>query len=437
MPFGYSPELQAYNTGLGGALGQRKAQLGEVMGILQLQGALMQQQQGEVVRNILQRSTSLEAAIPELMRAGPLGIQAAQRLSSIQENQSQAPLRAAQTAEALRRSRDLATQGAARGQLAGLLSTGGFMGNAENPSVSPPTGIMMDENAARQAAMSADAAGQPVSINVPNPRNVQALSVLADPSHAIPELLRGNRPQNVSPLARLIAERDALPTGDPRRAAYDDAITKQSTHQAPVNIYSGSLTAGVDDKGNPVFVQPSGRPDTPPRVVTGVRPPPPPADKRAERELVETATTIESVRARVSRMSSLIQQNQAVVGPAGMARRYGEAAMGIVPGAGNMPTPALDYENEKNLMIADVRKLIEKDPNLSNQERETLSRTLGGGTLQTPGSAVRTLNNVLNFIEGKKLRGLPRAPAVGTIDQGYRFKGGNPADRGNWESVNP
>ena len=68
------------------------------------------------------------------------------------------------------------------------------MWNAENPSVSPPTGIMMDENAARQAAIAADAAGQPVSINVPNPRNVQALSVLADPSHAITELLRQQRP---------------------------------------------------------------------------------------------------------------------------------------------------------------------------------------------------------------------------------------------------
>jgi len=27
------------------------------------------------------------------------------------------------------------------------------------------------------------------------------------------------------------------------------------------------------------------------------------------------------------------------------------------------------------------------------------------------------------------------APAVGTIMQGYRFKGGNPADKNNWEKV--
>jgi hypothetical protein len=27
------------------------------------------------------------------------------------------------------------------------------------------------------------------------------------------------------------------------------------------------------------------------------------------------------------------------------------------------------------------------------------------------------------------------APAVGTVMQGYRFKGGNPADKNNWEKV--
>ena len=29
----------------------------------------------------------------------------------------------------------------------------------------------------------------------------------------------------------------------------------------------------------------------------------------------------------------------------------------------------------------------------------------------------------------------PKAPAVGTEKDGYRFKGGNPADQNNWEKV--
>ena len=40
-----------------------------------------------------------------------------------------------------------------------------------------------------------------------------------------------------------------------------------------VQIYSGSLTPGVDASGNPVFVQPSGREGVQPRVVEGVFPP--------------------------------------------------------------------------------------------------------------------------------------------------------------------
>jgi hypothetical protein len=29
----------------------------------------------------------------------------------------------------------------------------------------------------------------------------------------------------------------------------------------------------------------------------------------------------------------------------------------------------------------------------------------------------------------------PKPPAVGTVQDGYRFKGGNPADQKNWEKV--
>ena len=168
----------------------------------------------------------------------------------------------------------------------------------------------------------------------------------------------------------------------------------------------------------------------------GDAPPKPPnaAAVKASDEASKEQATVESVRQRVNKMSSLIQGNTGIVGPAGVARRVGEAAAGVV--APGVPTPAIDYENEKNLLLADVRKLVEKDPNLSNQERETLSRTLGGGTMQTPGSAIRTLNNVIGFIENKKLRGpsrRPAAPAVGSVVSGYKFRGGDPAQESNWE----
>jgi hypothetical protein len=39
-----------------------------------------------------------------------------------------------------------------------------------------------------------------------------------------------------SPLSRLMAERDALPPGDPRRAAYDAAIAKETTRAEPTRV---------------------------------------------------------------------------------------------------------------------------------------------------------------------------------------------------------
>jgi hypothetical protein len=97
----------------------------------------------------------------------------------------------------------------------------------------------------------------------------------------------------------------------------------------------------------------------------------------------------------------------------------------------------LDYQNNLRLLLADVRKVVEKDPNLSNQERQALYESLGGGTFQTPGSALRALNNVMEFVERKKLTGPSsrRGPVVGTLQQGYRFKGGDPASPQSWEKV--
>ena len=231
-----------------------------------------------------------------------------------------------------------------------------------------------------------------------------------------------------------------------REQAAQNRITKEEADRREATMRDGMarLAASLRQPVAPTITEVAD-PADPTRAIkidarTGAKigdaPPKPPtaAAVKASDEASKEQATVESVRQRVNKMSSLIQGNTGVVGPAGVARRVGEAAVGVV--APGVPTPAIDYENEKNLLLADVRKLVEKDPNLSNQERETLSRTLGGGTMQTPGSAIRTLNNVLGFIENKKLRGpsrRPAPPAVGSVVSGYKFKGGDPSQESNWE----
>jgi hypothetical protein len=50
------------------------------------------------------------------------------------------------------------------------------------------------------------------------------------------------------------------------------------------------------------------------------------------------------------------------------------------------------------------------------------------------------LNNLENMLTGKGkptsgTPAAPKAPAVGTVQNGYKFKGGDPANQNNWEKV--
>jgi hypothetical protein len=414
---------QRIAPGLDGFLAQRRdaaaeqqAEMQGIMGFLRLKQA-----QEEAAQRAQMQPLQME-----LIRAQIAERQAASQ-SAPARAQMEMELKRAQLEKAQREGQQAQVQQQAQMGLAGLLG-GNFAPNL--------TGVMTDENQAREAAIAADRSGQQVNIGVPNPANVQALSVLANPQRAIPELLKQQRPQtaNESPIARVMRERASLPPGDPRGPLMDKYIEKLSSHQPGVAVYSGSLTPGVDAQGNPVFVQPSNREGVEPRVVQGVRPMPKPADEKAAQAEREAQATVESVRTRIQQMSQQLQQNPALVGPGGIARRTFEAGAGVV--APSIQTPALDYQNNLRLLLADVRKVVEKDPNLSNQERQALYESLGGGTFQTPGSALRALNNVMEFVERKKLTGPSRrGPAVGTMQQGYRFKGGDPASPQSWEKV--
>jgi hypothetical protein len=413
---------QRIAPGLDGFLAQRRDAAAEqqtemqgIMGFLRLKQA-----QEEAAQRAQMQPLQME-----LIRAQIAERQAASQ-SAPARAQMEMELKRAQLEKAQREGQQAQVQQQAQMGLAGLLG-GNFAPNL--------TGVMTDENQAREAAIAADRSGQQVNIGVPNPANVQALSVLANPQRAIPELLKQQRPQttNESPIARVMRERASLPPGDPRGPMMDKYIEKLSSHQPGVAVYSGSLTPGVDAQGNPVFVQPSNREGVEPRVVQGVRPMPKPADEKAAQAEREAQATVESVRIRIQQMSQQLQQNPALVGPGGIARRTFEAGAGVV--APSIQTPALDYQNNLRLLLADVRKVVEKDPNLSNQERQALYESLGGGTFQTPGSALRALNNVMEFVERKKLTPSRRGPAVGTMQQGYRFKGGDPASPQSWEKV--
>jgi hypothetical protein len=123
----------------------------------------------------------------------------------------------------------------------------------------------------------------------------------------VPPAARPVQPPAPPQLVQLITTRDALPQGHPNRAILDKAIEKLSTHQAPVNVYSGSLTAGVDAEGNPVFVQPSGQPGVAPRIVRGVRPPPKDATQKLPAEIQRMTIGLNSLESGLDAYEKLLE----------------------------------------------------------------------------------------------------------------------------------
>jgi hypothetical protein len=257
MPY----QIGSAPPGLRGYLMSRQNQAAE--GQTEMQGLLGMLRLKQAQEEAAQRA-QMQPLQMELMKAQvEAQRQAAQ--AAPQKAAMEAALKQAQLEKAQREGRQAQVQQQAQMGLAGLLG-GNFAPNL--------TGVMTDENQAREAAIAADRAGQQVNIGVPNPANVQALSVLANPQRAIPELLKQQRPQtaNESPIARVMRERAALPPGDPRGPLMDKYIEKLSSHQPGVNVYSSSLQPAQDAQGNPVLVQPSGREDVPPRVIPGLSP---------------------------------------------------------------------------------------------------------------------------------------------------------------------
>lgn len=208
------------------------------------------------------------------------------------------------------------------------------------------------------------------------------------------------------------------PEGHPVRAQIEARIKMLQERPAGTTINmpsSSDLMKGEDGRFYRVRIGKDGKSDAIPMQAGDMqlRPPESAATAKAEEEKVAEGQTLESVRTRIAKMASLIQGGGmagGVVGPLGMASRVGETAVGTVqPGT---PTPALDYQNELRLLLSDVRKMVEKDPNLSKDEREAMYEALGGGIMQTPGSAIRALNNIVSHVESKQRIGAGRGTGI-------------------------
>ncbi len=111
-----------------------------------------------------------------------------------------------------------------------------------------------------------------------------------------------------------------------------------------------------------------------------------------------------------------------------------------------------DTQMTKLRKLAEVRQIIEKglEPNLSNpripkEQKDMVRKIISDVTAAVPythseitkfqqqGSPQVTIQD---FAKSKGLGGAPaKGPAIGTVEGGHRFKGGNPADPNSWEKI--
>jgi hypothetical protein len=190
----------------------------------------------------------------------------------------------------------------------------------------------------------------------------------------------------------------------------------------------GSSDTVQDDSGNFYKLQIGKDGKTrivPMRTETGapLRPPQTPSERNAGQAAQQALTDIAEIERLGGELDALVRQNQGlvsgVVGPQGVVGRATELVTGAVGG----DTPALDFRNKSKLFLSSVRKMVEKDPNLSNEERKSLTEATGDGFWQTGASSIRARQDVMNYVKTKRISGLkPTIPPAGerVKDQVYQ-----------------
>ncbi len=217
-----------------------------------------------------------------------------------------------------------------------------------------------------------------------------------------------------------------------------------AAHSPAVNVYSGSLTPGIDTAtGKPIYVQGSGRPDVPPRKVEGVVPPEAAGVRKEDQKKAEDAATYHSIDKQITELADIVSKTQGkftgATGIGGLIRRTGETIVGNVVNP-DIPTPALDAAAKKELLVANLRKKM-ADANMSKADKEALDTAMGGITSMsaTKGSTLRALENLRGFVRDKYLMN-PRTGKGGgdkfEVGKVYKDSQGNRAKylgSGKWE----
>jgi hypothetical protein len=202
------------------------------------------------------------------------------------------------------------------------------------------------------------------------------------------------------------------------------------------------MVPGVDAQGNPVFAQPSSRPDVAPRIVDNVFP----APKQSKSQGPSIVGEYEAADQIIEKMMVGVRKGGkfGAVGLPGVASQVYETVTGTVNP--NAETPAIDLRSDKEALLDKMKALaVRKDSNVSNKDVERYEAILGlDKQLTTPGAVMRALNNVREDLRRRRINLSPEAarrPSAAKeqfeVGKVYQDGSGNKAvykGNGQWES---
>lgn len=246
-------------------------------------------------------------------------------------------------------------------------------------------------------------------------------------------------------VARMVAA-GIDPASPQGRAMLMDKLRKDSTHQPPVSVSYGAPVSGIDDKGNPVFFQPAKAGGTP-AIIPGVRPksddekPLTDAQSKAllfASRMLSADKTLGELSRKGTQVSVPGSTNNGAIGSAvNMAlpaeqqqlaqakRDFVNAVLRRESGAVISPDEFSNADKQYFPQPGDSRQVIE-------QKARNRRVAIEGMRTEVPKARQSEVDRVSNSGQTPEAA-QPGAPKAGDVVDGYRFKGGNPADKANWE----
>ena len=241
-------------------------------------------------------------------------------------------------------------------------------------------------------------------------------------------------PKEASPteLSRLIGEMNSLPQGSPMRSVYENQIRKMTTHAPGVSVTYGAPVAGVDQSGNPVYFQPS-KDGAAPSIIQGVSPPPKEVPAAIKSALAQNDVTI-------GKIDKAIKAVDSFPGSFGLQNFMGDAIQqrldpnGVEPRAfvADIAGQKIHDRSGAAVTVGESERLKPYVPN-ANDHPETVKKKLKLFRAEYSAMQQALQSGATIAQASSKPSEPPPAPMKGMVRNGYKFKGGDPANQANWE----